>query len=106
MEGFPNTSFNDATNAANFMVEMVHRHPYQVSIFSAGALTNIALAVRMDPSFASMAKELVIMGGYVDVDMFRAFGNHGQANINSDVYSFHQPLNRKILIDVVPSRST
>ena len=89
VEGFPNTSFNDATNAANFMVEMVHQHPHQVSIFSAGALTNIALAVRMDPSFASMAKELVIMGGYVDVDMFRALGDHGQANLNSDVYSVY-----------------
>ncbi|PLB35899.1 Inosine/uridine-preferring nucleoside hydrolase domain-containing protein [Aspergillus candidus] len=99
VEGFPNTSFNDATNAANFMVEMVHRHPHQVSVFSGGALTNIALAVRIDPSFASLVKELVIMGGYVDVDMFRALGDQGQANINSDINFKMDPEAAKIVLN-------
>lgn len=67
------------------MVEMVRRYPHQVSIYSAGALTNVALAVRMDPSFASLAKELVIMGGYVDVNMLQVTGDYMQADINSDV---------------------
>lgn len=67
------------------MVEMVHKYPHQVSIYSAGALTNIALAVRMDPDFAFLAKELVIMGGYVDVNMYQVTGDYLQADINSDV---------------------
>lgn len=83
--GVPTTTVNNSTSAANFMVEMVHKHPGQVSIYSAGALTNVALAVRMDPNFASLAKELVIMGGYVDGNMMRATGNYLVADINSDV---------------------
>ena len=57
--------------AASFMVEQVHKYPGQVSIYAAGAMTNIALAVRLDEDFASLAKELVIMGGYVDVNMLQ-----------------------------------
>jgi inosine-uridine nucleoside N-ribohydrolase len=48
--------------ASEFMIEQVHAHPHQVSIFAAGPLTDIALAVRMDPDFARFAKQLVFMG--------------------------------------------
>jgi hypothetical protein len=70
-EGLPNTTAVSGKYAASFMVEQVHKYPGQVSIYAAGALTNIALAVRMDEEFASLAKELVIMGGYVDVNMYQ-----------------------------------
>ena len=59
-EGYPNTTFA-SKDAAWFMIEQVRKYPGQVSIYSAGALTNIALAIRMDPDFAKNAKELVIM---------------------------------------------
>lgn len=51
------------------MVQMVHKYPEQVSIYPAGALIDIALAMPMDPQFASLAKDLVIMGGYVDLHL-------------------------------------
>lgn len=69
------------------MVQMVHNYPGHVSIYSAGALTNIALAVRMDPQFASLAKDLVIMGGYVDLNMLEATGNIMLADYQSGVRS-------------------
>ncbi len=49
--------------AAHFLVRKVHEFPGQVSIIAAGPLTNLALASRLDPQFASLAKELVFMGG-------------------------------------------
>jgi purine nucleosidase len=49
--------------AANFLIRAVHEFPGQVSIIAAGPLTNIALASRLDPQFASLARELVFMGG-------------------------------------------
>jgi inosine-uridine nucleoside N-ribohydrolase len=70
VEGFPNITAA-GTNAAAFMIEQVRKYPGQVSIYCAGALTNVALAVRMDDQFASLAKELVIMGGYVDVNLLQ-----------------------------------
>jgi purine nucleosidase len=52
-----------AGNAADFLVREVRRHPGQVTLIAAGPLTNLALAARLDPQFASLAKELVFMGG-------------------------------------------
>lgn len=49
--------------AALFMIRMVRQHPGEVSIIAGGPLTNLALAQRLDPEFASLAKELVYMGG-------------------------------------------
>ncbi|TPG47177.1 nucleoside hydrolase [Sphingomonas glacialis] len=49
--------------AANFLIRMVHRYPGQVTILASGPLTNLALAQRLDPGFAGLAKELVYMGG-------------------------------------------
>jgi inosine-uridine nucleoside N-ribohydrolase len=101
VEGFPSSRPNTSTSAANLMVEMVHRYPHQVSIFAAGAMTNVALAVRIDSEFASLAKELVIMGGYIDVNMFQATGTIMQADINSDVRSLLQFLPKDKLTRVI-----
>lgn len=49
--------------AANFMIRMVRAHPGQITIIAAGPLTNIALAQRLDPRFAGLVREIVIMGG-------------------------------------------
>lgn len=67
------------------MVEQVRRYPGEVMIYSGGALTNIALAVRLDPEFASLAKGLVIMGGYLDVTLLQTSGSTLLADLNSDV---------------------
>lgn len=50
-------------SAAVFMLRMVHEHPHQITIIAGGALTDLALAATLDPQFASLAKELVFMGG-------------------------------------------
>jgi len=52
-------------DAAHFMVRMVHQYPHKVTIYAAGPLTNVALAIRIDPQFAELAQELVIMGGSI-----------------------------------------
>lgn len=49
--------------AAMFMIRKVREFPGEVSIVATGPLTNLALAQRLDPQFASLAKELVYMGG-------------------------------------------
>ena len=64
-EGNPTTRPADE-DAAHFMVRMVHEHPHQVTIYGAGPLTNIALAIKLDPHFAELAQELVVMGGSIN----------------------------------------
>jgi inosine-uridine nucleoside N-ribohydrolase len=54
-------------HAANFIVRMVHKYPNEVTIWAGGPLTNIALALRLDPEVATLAKELVVMGSGFNV---------------------------------------
>jgi purine nucleosidase len=52
-----------AETAAGFLVRKVREFPGEVTVLALGPYTNIALAVRLDDSFAGLAKELVLMGG-------------------------------------------
>lgn len=45
------------------MIELIHRHPGEISILAIGPLTNLALALRTDPSIAGEVREVVVMGG-------------------------------------------
>jgi inosine-uridine nucleoside N-ribohydrolase len=49
-------------DAVHFLLRMVHKFPSQVTIYEGGPMTNLALAVSIDPQFAGLAKELVFMG--------------------------------------------
>ena len=49
--------------AVHFLVRQVHAHPHQVTIFAGGPLTNIALAISIDPEFAALTRGIVLMGG-------------------------------------------
>ncbi|KAJ5193350.1 hypothetical protein N7449_009492 [Penicillium cf. viridicatum] len=51
------------------MAQMTHKYPVRGIHLPRRALTDIALAMRIDPQFASLAKDLVIMGGYVDLHL-------------------------------------
>ncbi|GAB7364513.1 hypothetical protein MBLNU230_g5322t1 [Neophaeotheca triangularis] len=84
IQGYPNTTLA-GEQAARWMIDQVHAFPHQVTIFSGGSLTNVALAVRMDPEFASLTKGLVQMGGYIDVMLLRLEGGEGLVDINSDI---------------------
>jgi purine nucleosidase len=64
-EGNP-TNKPSTENVAHFMSRMVHQYPHQVTIYAAGPMTNIASAILFDPEFASLAQELVIMGGSIN----------------------------------------
>ena len=60
-EGKPNTK-PSVEDAAHFLVRMVRKYPHEVTIYEGGPMTNLALALTIDPEFASLAKELVFMG--------------------------------------------
>ena len=82
----------DPRIAANFLIEMVRTHPGEISIIAGGPLTNLALAQRLDPEFASLAKELVYMGAsfnpqqvidnQVAADFAREFANSPRREFN------------------------
>ena len=61
-EGAPTTK-PSSEDAAHFLIRMVHKYPHEVTIYEGGPMTNLALALRIDPQFAELAQELVFMGG-------------------------------------------
>jgi purine nucleosidase len=61
-EGQPATRPSDE-DAAHFLVRMVRKYPHEVTIYEGGPMTNLALAISLDPQFPELAQELVFMGG-------------------------------------------
>jgi inosine-uridine nucleoside N-ribohydrolase len=58
-------------DAAHFIVEAVNAHPGEVVIWSGGPLTNIAIALMLDPKLPEKTKELVVMGGGIERPLYR-----------------------------------
>src|SRR6516164_4957146 len=64
-EGMPTTK-PASEDAAHFMLRMVHQYPHQVTLIAVGPMTDLALAIRLDPEFPQLAQELVFMGGSIN----------------------------------------
>jgi purine nucleosidase len=47
------------------IVELVRRHPGEITLIAIGPLTNIALALRLEPALASLVKRFVFLGGCI-----------------------------------------
>ena len=69
-EGEPTTEPAEG-HAANFIVQAVNANPGEVVIWSGGPLTNIALALMLDPKLPEKTKELVVMGGGIERALYR-----------------------------------
>lgn len=61
-EGLP-TAKPTEEDAAHFLIRMVHRYPHEVTIYEGGPMTDLALAISIDPEFPELAEQLVFMGG-------------------------------------------
>ena len=57
----------EAENAVDFIIRMVHKYPNEVTLITIGPMTNVALAMKKDPSIINKIKEIRIMGGGIDI---------------------------------------
>jgi inosine-uridine nucleoside N-ribohydrolase len=73
--GFATTKKLETQGAVDYLVQTVMKNPGQVTILAIGPLTNIAMAMRMEPRFAGNVKQLVIMGGAI-ASLADGGGNH------------------------------
>jgi inosine-uridine nucleoside N-ribohydrolase len=64
-EGAPATKAS-TEDAARFMVRMVQKYPREVTIYAAGPMTDLALALALDAHFAELTKELIVMAGSIN----------------------------------------
>lgn len=87
-------------HAVDYLIERVLAEPKELSIFPIGPLTNIAMAIRKEPRFASAVKELVIMGGAI-----REGGNitpQAEFNIYVDPHAAYIVFHSGIPITLIP----
>lgn len=83
----------NAQSAHEHIVQRVHSMPHQLTLLALGPLTNLALALRLDPGIARLVRRVVVMGG--------AFGWYGrggnispvaEANIRNDPQAANEVL--------------
>lgn len=53
----------ESEHAVDFLIRNVHENPGELSIMAIAPLTNIAMALKKDPTIATEIKEIFIMGG-------------------------------------------
>ena len=67
-------------DAPQFLVDTVNAHPGEVNVLAIGPLTNVALALELDPKFATNVGHVYVMGGH-----FAEVQHEGEHNIRCDV---------------------
>ncbi len=56
----------DPRGAAQFIVDTINGHPGEITLCPVGPLTNVAAALRLDPTITEKVHRVVIMGGAVE----------------------------------------
>jgi inosine-uridine nucleoside N-ribohydrolase len=64
-DGFATHTRPAKEDAIRFLIETLHRYPHEVTLLAIGPLTNVALAMREDPTIVPLIKQIVIMGGQI-----------------------------------------
>ena len=64
-EGTPTTKASNE-DAAHFLTRMVRQYPHDVTVYAAGPMTDLALAIAIDPQFAELTRELILMAGSIN----------------------------------------
>ncbi|KJV37350.1 nucleoside hydrolase [Luteibacter yeojuensis] len=104
--GFPEpTHPAEAEHAALAIIRLTNERPGELTLVALGPLTNLALAVRLDPTLPRRMKRLVIMGGAVT-----GHGNTGKVpaefNIGFDPEAAHVVFESFDMFDLVDWEAT
>jgi inosine-uridine nucleoside N-ribohydrolase len=66
-DGFATRTRVQSRSAVDFIVDTVKANPNEITILAIGPLTNIALAARRNPEIVPLIKQIIYMGGAIDV---------------------------------------
>lgn len=81
-EGVPTIKASNE-DAAHFLTRMVRQYPNEVTIYEGGPMTNLAVAITLDPKFAELAQQLVFMGGSLEPQSdYPEFSNNPRHEFN------------------------
>ncbi|MEU3310925.1 nucleoside hydrolase [Nocardiopsis sp. NPDC055551] len=71
-----------AESAAELLVRLARENPGELDVLAVGPLTNLAIAIGLEPRLPQLVRRLVVMGGAVEVP--GNVGSHAEANIVND----------------------
>ncbi len=74
----------EKTHAVNALIEMVNAEPNEFTLVTLGPLTNIAVALKLDPDLPNKIKRTVVMGGAVT-------GKGNVSNLSAEFNIYHDP---------------
>ncbi|QSN63970.1 nucleoside hydrolase [Caballeronia sp. M1242] len=96
-DGFAQSTKLQAEAAADFMIDTIKRYPNQVTIIEVGPPTNLATAVKKAPEIVPLIKQIVYMGGAMNVP--------GNANAVGELNWWFDPVAvRTLLQTTIPQR--
>ncbi len=90
----------DSTDAVGYLLDTVLANPGEITLLAVGPLTNVATAILRDPAFATSLKQLMIMGG--KVDMSNNSWGPAEHNIKCDPEAAAVVFNSGAPINLVP----
>ncbi|XP_068648362.1 probable uridine nucleosidase 2 isoform X2 [Aristolochia californica] len=70
-------------SAPHFLVQQANQYPGELTLVALGPLTNIALAIELDPEFSKKIQQIVLLGG--------AFAINGNVNPAAEANIFGDP---------------
>jgi purine nucleosidase len=100
-DGFSSHAKPSSIGAVDFIIRSVHRYPHEIILLAIGPLTNVALAIRTDPTIVPLIKRIVIMGGQIDV-AGNAFNDAGEFNWWMDPEAAQVVLRADVPLFIVP----
>jgi len=83
-------------HAVNFIIEsLLNSSPNEITLVAVGPLTNLAMAVRLEPSIISRIKEIVLMGGSIgggNITPSAEFNIHADPEAASIIFGCGAPI--------------
>ena len=102
---YPSANTNiSSTSGVDLILEMVTRHPDELTLVALGPLTNIAKAIRKDTSKMQRVQKILVMGG-----AFEVYGNvttTAEFNIFVDPHAAQEVFHANIPIGIAPLDAT
>jgi inosine-uridine nucleoside N-ribohydrolase len=104
-DGFATHTRPAKKDAIRFIIDTIHRYPHEVTILAIGPFTNVALAMREDPTIIPLIKQIVIMGGQIFA-LGNAYNNAGEFNWWFDPEAAQVVLRANVPKAIVPLDAT
>lgn len=92
-------------NAARFIIDAAERADGQLGLVTVGPVTNLALALQMEPALPEMLGPVTIMGGIVDKSLV-AWPASFETNLNGDPLAAEIVLGSSLDMTLVPLEVT